>query len=86
VPKVERYYYDLHKDGKKRNHENYSYEEYRRDFKNSICSFAYFVMIWFNSEDKEDLVDPTFPVRFLKNLMEYYKFYIDDEYLTALKA
>jgi len=84
VPKVERFYYDLHKDGAKLNHTNYSYEQYLKDFRCSICSFAFFVMVWFNSENKEDLVDPTFPRRFLKNLIKYYNYYITEEFLASI--
>jgi len=54
-----------------------SREEYLKDFKNSICNFPYFVCIWFNSEDSDKLLDKSFPLRFMKNLLNYYKYYLN---------
>jgi hypothetical protein len=60
------------------------YDEFMMDFKRSLCSFAYFVMVWFNSEDKDKLVDSTFPVRFMTNLLKYYTYFVDDAFFAAL--
>ena len=53
----------------------YSYEEYLKDFKNALCIFPFFVCVWFNSEDNDKLLDPVFPLRFMKNLLKYYDFF-----------
>jgi hypothetical protein len=74
----------MHATGTKLNHSNYSKAAYMKDFKASICSFAFFVMIWFNSTPKEKLIDPAFPRRFQANLMKYYNYYIDDAFLTEI--
>jgi len=68
----ERYYYLLIK-------EQYNnYEEYLTDFKMALCSFPFFVMVWFNSEDQDKLIDSTFPLRFMKNLLKYYNYYLKE--------
>ena len=68
---VVNYYYKLHK-------EKYdiSYEEYMNDFKNALCVFPFFVCVWFNSENTDTLLDQIFPIRFLKNLMKYYNYFL----------
>ena len=66
------YYFQLINEGKQK----ISREEYMRDFRNSICNFPFFVCIWFNSEDSEKLLDKTFPIRFMKNLLKYYEYYL----------
>lgn len=66
------YYFQLINEGKRK----ISREEYMRDFRNSICNFPFFVCIWFNSEDSEKLLDKTFPIRFMKNLLKYYEYYL----------
>jgi hypothetical protein len=73
-------YWSLHKDA----FPSAEYDEFMMDFKRSICSFAYFVMVWFNSEDKDKLVDSTFPVRFMTNLLKYYTYFVDDAFFAAL--
>jgi len=55
-----------------------SYETYMTDFKNSLCIFPFFVCIWFNSESEDKLLDPVFPIKFMKNLMKYYNYYLDE--------
>jgi HAD superfamily hydrolase (TIGR01509 family) len=65
-------YYLLYFEGNK----NYTYEQYDYDFKLSLCMFPFFVCVWFNSEDLEKLIDSTFPLRFLRNLENYYKYYL----------
>jgi len=66
------YYFQLINEGKM----NISREEYIRDFKNSLCNFPFFVCVWFNSEDSDKLLDKTFPLRFMKNLLKYYEYYL----------
>ena len=53
---------------------NYTYEEFMGDFKANICIFPFVVCVWFNSEDSDKLLDKIFPIRFMKNLMEYYEY------------
>jgi len=61
------------------NENNYiSYENYMKDFKNALCIFPFFVCIWFNSETKEKLIDPIFPIKFLRNLIKYYKYFLHE--------
>ena len=52
------------------------------DFKLSLCSFPFFVCVWFNSEDRDKLIDKTFPIRFMKNLMKYYHKYLDNSFFV----
>jgi len=65
------YYYKLQKEK-----HNISYEEFKKDLKNSLCIFPFFVCVWFNSEDNDKLLDPVFPIRFLKDLMKYYNYFL----------
>ena len=53
---------------------NYTYEEFMCDFKANLCIFPFVVCVWFNSEDNDKLLDKIFPIRFMKNLMEYYDY------------
>jgi thiamine kinase-like enzyme len=53
-----------------------SYEIYMNDFKNALCIFPFFVCVWFNSEENDKLLDPVFPIKFMKNLMKYYNHYL----------
>lgn len=52
-----------------------SYDTYMNDFKNALCIFPFFVCVWFNSESGDKLLDPVFPIKFMKNLMKYYNHY-----------
>jgi HAD superfamily hydrolase (TIGR01509 family) len=54
------------------------YERYLVDFKRSLCAFPFFVCVWFNSESSENLLDKAFPIRFMKNLLQYYGHYLAD--------
>ena len=67
------YYYKLY-------NENFtiSYSKFIKDFKNTLCVFPFFVCVWFNSENRDKLLDPIFPIRFLKNLMKYYSYFLID--------
>jgi len=71
---VEQYYYRLLVESGK----EVAYEEYMEDFRNSLCIFPFFVMVWFNSEDNDKLIDKCFPTRFLKNTLKYYSHYLKD--------
>ncbi len=71
VDLVIKYYYKLISEQRK-----CSYEEYLKDFKNALCIFPFFVCVWFNSEDNDKLLDPVFPIKFMKNLLKYYDFYL----------
>ena len=53
-----------------------SYDTYMNDFKNALCIFPFFVCVWFNSESGDKLLDPVFPIKFMKNLMKYYNHYL----------
>lgn len=77
---VESYYFLLWKEV----HKELTHEQYMFDFKSALCIFPFFVMVWFNSEDSDKLLDKTFPIRFLKKLMKYYNHYIDQDFLDAL--
>tara|TARA_B100000035_G_scaffold298049_1_gene291405 strand:+ start:1862 stop:3568 length:1707 start_codon:yes stop_codon:yes gene_type:complete len=52
------------------------YHTYMTDLKNALCIFPFFVCVWFNSESRDKLLDPVFPIRFIKNLMKYYNYYL----------
>ncbi len=68
---VVNYYYKLQKE-----RSNITYDEYMKDLKNALCVFPFFVCVWFNSEDSDKLLDPVFPIRFLKDLMKYYNYFL----------
>jgi len=62
----------------KENRTEIDYKTFMYDFKISLCVFPFFVMVWFNSEDTEKLIDKCFPLRFMKNLLKYYNYYLLD--------
>ena len=35
--------------------------------------YSFFVMIWFNSENRDNLLDKIFPIKFMKNTLKFYK-------------
>ena len=53
-----------------------SYDTYMNDFKNALSIFPFFVCVWFNSESGDKLLDPVFPIKFMKNVMKYYNHYL----------
>jgi HAD superfamily hydrolase (TIGR01509 family) len=55
---------------------DYTYDEFIRDFKANICIFPFVVCVWFNSEDNDKLLDKIFPIKFMKNLMKYYNYFL----------
>ena len=68
---VIKYYYKLMSETRK-----ISWDEYMVDFKNALCIFPFFVCVWFNSEDSDKLLDPVFPIKFMKNLLKYYNYFL----------
>ena len=72
VDLILKYYYQLIKN----NIDDYSYQAYIRDFKTSLSVFPFFVCVWFNSENNDKLLDNTFPIKFTKNLLKYYNYYL----------
>ena len=63
---------------------DYDYNTYLMEFKASLCMFPFFVCVWFNSEDSEKLLDKVFPMRFMKNLLLYYDYYLDEDFFINL--
>jgi hypothetical protein len=55
-------------------------DDLMEDFKISLCIFPFFVMVWFNSENRDNLLDKIFPIRFMKNLLKFYDYYLDDDF------
>jgi len=80
VRMLERYYYQLNYE----NNREYTYDQYLFDLKCSLCYFPFFVCVWFNSEDSDKLLDKIFPIRFLKNVVQYYHYYLDDSFFEKL--
>jgi len=70
VDLVLKYYYCIISDSM--NH--YTYDEFINDFKISLGIFPLIVCVWFNSEDSDKLIDNVFPIKFMKNMLEYMKF------------
>ena len=70
VELVVNFYYKLQNES-----HSISYDTYMNDFKNALCIFPFFVCVWFNSESGDKLLDPVFPIKFMKNLMKYYNYY-----------
>ena len=69
---IEKYYYLLMKEKNITN----NYKTYLEDIKTSLSIFPFFVCVWFNSEDNDKLLDKTFPIKFMKNLIKYYEYYL----------
>lgn len=46
----------------------YSYEEYKKDVKDAICYFPFFVAIWFGTTPEDSLIDKNFPFFFIQKL------------------
>ena len=55
------------------------------DFKLALCIFPFFVMVWFNSENRDNLLDKVFPINFMKNTLKFYNKFLDDEFFDSLK-
>ena len=74
------FYFKLENEANK----DYTWEVHQRNFRLALCMFPFFVMVWFNSEDGEKLLDRTFPLKFMKNLLCYYDEYISTDFLRDL--
>ena len=61
-----------------------NYEELILDFKISLCIFPFFVLVWFNSEDRGNILDKVFPIRFMKNLLKFYNYYLNENSFDSL--
>ena len=70
------YYYSLIKESRTDGDGCYDYAEFMRDFKTNLCIFPFVVCVWFNSEDNDKLLDKIFPIKFMKNLVEYYNYFL----------
>jgi HAD superfamily hydrolase (TIGR01509 family) len=46
----------------------YSYEEYKKDIKDAICYFPFFVAVWFGTTPEDSLIDKNFPFFFIQKL------------------
>ena len=68
------YYFKLMKE----NRNEINKDTFMSDFKNALCIFPFFVCVWFNSEDNDKLIDKCFPLKFMKNLLKYYQYYLVD--------
>lgn len=51
--------------------QNYSFDEYNIDFKNSINYFPFFVAIWFGTVNEDELIDTNFPFFFIQRLFNF---------------
>ena len=60
-------------------------EDLLYDFKISLCIFPFFVIIWFNSENRDNLLDKVFPINFMKNTLKFYNKFLDDEFFDSIK-
>jgi len=54
------------------------------DFKLSLCIFPFFVMVWFNSENRDNLLDKVFPIKFMKNTLKFYNKFLDDQFFNSI--
>jgi len=72
------YYYTLIKS------ENplYDYDTYMYELKLALCAFPFVVCVWFGSEDANILVNKTFPLRFLRNTMQYMDYLLNMEFFN----
>lgn len=61
-----------------------SYDELLFDFKLTLSLFPFFVMVWFNSENRDNLIDKVFPINFMKNVLKFYNEYLDDDFFQLV--
>ena len=52
-----------------------NYKKYIEEIKASLGSFPFFVTVWFNSENSENIIDKVFPINFMKNYLKYLKYF-----------
>ena len=50
---------------------NYSFNDYEKDIKESVCYFPFFVAVWFGTVPQEDLIDKNFPFFFIQKLFYF---------------
>jgi hypothetical protein len=50
---------------------NYHWDEYINDFENAVCYFPFFVAIWFGTTPNDELIDVSFPVRFIQKFLYF---------------
>jgi beta-phosphoglucomutase-like phosphatase (HAD superfamily)/choline kinase len=50
---------------------NYSFNDYEKDIKDSVCYFPFFVAMWFGTVPQEDLIDKNFPFFFIQKLFYF---------------
>ena len=62
------------------------YNDFIHDFKVSLCIFPFFVMVWFNTENRDCLLDKVFPIRFMKNVLKFYNHYLDDDFFEDFET
>ena len=54
------------------------------EFKLSLCIFPFFVLVWFNSENRDNLLDKVFPINFMKNTLKFYNRFLDQEFFENI--
>ena len=64
------------------NVENYSYDDYEKDFINSICYYPFFVAIWFGITPEEDLIDKNFPFFFINKLFNFIDKFVPENFYS----
>jgi beta-phosphoglucomutase-like phosphatase (HAD superfamily) len=77
---IEYYYIKLCENNVK----DYSYSEYIRDFKASICYFPFFVAIWFGTTAIDELIDKNFPFFYIKKLYNFININLSDDFFNKL--
>lgn len=55
------------------------------DFKVSLCIFPFLVMVWFGSENRDNLLDKIFPIKFMKNTLKFYNKYLNDDFFVKIQ-
>jgi thiamine kinase-like enzyme len=51
--------------------QNYTVEDYEKDFKNASHYFPFFVAIWFGTVNDDELIDKNFPFFFVKKYFNF---------------
>jgi hypothetical protein len=62
---------------------NYSYNDYEKDFINSIFYFPFFVAIWFGTVPEEDLIDKNFPFFFIQKLFNFIDLCVSNDFIVS---
>lgn len=62
------------------NNKYYDYNNYLIDIKASLYFFPFFVMVWFNTEDEDKLLDKIFPIKFMRNFIKYLNYFNGNNY------